>query len=35
MRQVVTGIVLAIHYVRDVEEAFNRVRAIVREVNYG
>lgn len=33
--QIITGLILAMHYVRDVEGAFRRVRVIMREVNYG
>lgn len=33
--QVVTGIFLAIHYIADVNLAFNRVNHIRRDVNYG
>src|SRR4029079_13673716 len=33
--QIVTGIVLAMHYTAHVDMAFNSVEAIMRDVNYG
>jgi len=33
--QILTGILLAIHYTRDISLAFNRVVHIIRDVNYG
>ena len=33
--QIVTGIVLAMHYTPHVDHAFNSVEAIMRDVNYG
>ncbi len=33
--QIVTGIVLAMHYVPHVDYAFNSVERIMRDVNYG
>ena len=33
--QIVTGIVLAMHYVPHVDHAFNSVERIMRDVNYG
>jgi len=33
--QIVTGIVLAMHYVPSTEQAFNSVEGIMRDVNYG
>ncbi len=33
--QIVTGIVLAMHYVASADHAFNSVEAIMRDVNYG
>lgn len=33
--QIITGLFLAMHYIRDVSLAFNRVTHISRDVNYG
>lgn len=33
--QIITGILLSIHYTANIEIAFNRVRHIIRNVNYG
>src|SRR5215469_739662 len=33
--QIVTGVVLAMHYVPHVDFAFNSVESIMRDVNYG
>src|ERR1041384_1407483 len=33
--QIVTGVVLAMHYIPHVDHAFNSVEAIMRDVNYG
>lgn len=33
--QLITGLFLAIHYSRDIEFAFDSVRHIIRDVNYG
>ena len=33
--QIVTGLVLAMHYVADAEQAFSSVEHIMRDVNYG